>query len=90
MFRICEVLVRIRIFDSRILMQVRHRIPAIFVSDLFLAKFLCFYFLKVHLHHSSKIKSHKEVTNHKESRFFFVFSLLMEGSDLEPDPEPYR
>jgi hypothetical protein len=25
--------------------------------------FFAFYFLKVHLHHFSKVKSHKEVTN---------------------------
>jgi hypothetical protein len=33
------------------------------------------YFLKVHLHHFSKIKSHKEVTKQKESMF-----------DHKPDP----
>jgi hypothetical protein len=31
--------------------------PAIFVSDLF-----AYFILKVHLHHFSKIKSHKKVT----------------------------
>jgi hypothetical protein len=44
--------------------------PAIFNVDLQDAKkkrikkksFSAFYFLKVHLHHFSKIKSHKEVT----------------------------
>jgi|LakMenE01Jun11ns_1017448.scaffolds.fasta_scaffold8438066_1 hypothetical protein len=29
----------------------------------------------VHLHHSSKIKSHKEVTKQKKSRFFLLFLL---------------
>jgi hypothetical protein len=44
--------------------------PAIFVTDLqdankkkkFLNSFSAFYFLKVHLHHFSKIKSQTEVT----------------------------
>jgi hypothetical protein len=44
--------------------------PAIFVTDLqdankeqiFLQSFSAYYFLKVHLHHFSKIKSQKEVT----------------------------
>jgi hypothetical protein len=31
------------------------------------------YFLKIHLLHFSKIKSHKEVTKQKESMFFFLF-----------------
>jgi hypothetical protein len=33
------------------------------------------YFLKVHLHHFSKIKSPKEVTKQLESRFFLLFLL---------------
>jgi hypothetical protein len=36
--------------------------PAIFVSDIQDGKFFAYYFLKLHLHHFSKIKSHKEVT----------------------------
>jgi hypothetical protein len=43
--------------------------PAIFVLDLqdankklFEKSFSAYYFLKVHLHHLSNIKSHKEVT----------------------------
>jgi hypothetical protein len=43
--------------------------PVIFVSDLhgvnlklFLLSFFAFYFLKVHLHHFSEIKSQKGVT----------------------------
>jgi hypothetical protein len=37
--------------------------PALFVTDLQDAdkSFFSYYFLKEHLHHSSKIKSHKEV-----------------------------
>ncbi len=33
-----------------------------------------FYFLKVHLHHSFKIKSHKEVTKYYTQKFFLLFS----------------
>ncbi len=33
----------------------------------------------VHLHHSSKIKSQKEVTRQQKSRFFYYFCLMMEG-----------
>ncbi len=36
-------------------------VPVIFVSDLiFFQSFFAYYFLKVHLHHFSKIKSHKK------------------------------
>jgi hypothetical protein len=45
--------------------------PAIFVIDLqdankklFFPSFPAYFFLKVHLHHLSKIKSQKEVTKH--------------------------
>jgi hypothetical protein len=45
-------------------------------------KFLKFFmltysFLNIHLHHSSKIKSHKEITKQKKSRFFFIFLLVI-------------
>jgi hypothetical protein len=55
--------------------------PAIFVSylqDANKKKFFCLlpYFLKVHLHNSSKIKSQKEVPK----GFFLLFSLVIEGS----------
>jgi hypothetical protein len=38
--------------------------------------FFAYSFLKEHLHHSSKIKSHKEVTKQYKSRFFFIFLLV--------------
>ncbi len=43
-------------------------------------KFFCLlgtgtYFLKIHLHHFSNIKSNKEVTKQEESRFFLLFLL---------------
>ncbi len=55
----------------------------------------------VHLHHSSKIKSHKEVTKQQKSRFFLLFFCLMmqccgsgSGSvrirNFWPDPDPIR
>jgi hypothetical protein len=54
--------------------------PALFVSsdlqDANKKDFHAYSFLKVHLHHSSKIKGQKEVTKQK---FFFIFCLLMEG-----------
>ncbi len=66
--------------------------PSIFVLDLqdankklFFSKFFCLleYFLKVHLHNFSKIKSHKEVAK-QESRFIFIYLI-----ELKPDPDPY-
>ena len=55
--------------------------PAIFVNALqdsikkliFNTNFSAYYFLKVHLHHFSKIKSQKESQNLKESRFVLLF-----------------
>jgi hypothetical protein len=49
--------------DTRILTSADPD-PALFVGDLQEDnnKFSAFYFLRVHLHHSSKIKNHKEVT----------------------------
>jgi hypothetical protein len=60
--------------------------PGVFVSDLYddnkknFKSFLAYYFLKLHLHKFSKIKSHK---NHKtvEIMFFsYYFCLIIEGS----------
>jgi hypothetical protein len=58
--------------------------PAIFVIDLqdankkpsFLKCFSAYYFLKVHLHHFSKIEKQKEVTKPQESRFSYFTFLL--------------
>ncbi len=38
------------------------------------------YFLELHLHHSSKIKSHKEVTKSWNKGFSYYFCLMTEGS----------
>jgi hypothetical protein len=73
--------------------------PAFFAIDLqdankkqiFLQSLSAYYFLKVHLHHFSKIKSHhKEVTKQQESRFFIQF--LLDDRRIwepKPDPDPY-
>ncbi len=67
--------------------------PAIFVSDLQKANKKLFfhevfllirYFLKVHLHHFSKIKCPKEVTKQEESRFSYYLAWWWK------DPDPYR
>ena len=65
--------------------------PAIFVNDLqdaskkliFNAIFSAYYFLKVHLHHFSKIKSQKESQNSRNQGFSYYF-----GVDPDPDPDP--
>jgi hypothetical protein len=56
--------------------------PALFVIDLqdanknYLKKsFSAYYFLKVHLHRFSKIKSPKKATKQYKSRFFLLFLL---------------
>jgi hypothetical protein len=66
--------------------------PAFFVSDLreasqknfFLLSFHAYFFLKMHLHHSSKLKSHKEVTKQLKSRFSSLFVL---DPKLDPNPQ---
>jgi hypothetical protein len=42
--------------------------------------------LKVHLHHFSNIKSHKEVTKQQESRFFLLFLLDDREAKKHTDP----
>jgi hypothetical protein len=64
--------------------------PAIFVSDLqdvnkkliFSKSFFAYYFLKVHLHQFSKIKSYEEVTPTVGINIFltYYFCLITEGS----------
>jgi hypothetical protein len=50
----------------------------------FFSKFFCFFFLKVHLHHSSKIKSHKDVKNSRNQGFLFYLCLMKERSGSVP------
>jgi hypothetical protein len=54
--------------------------PAIFVIDLQEA---C-YFLKVHLHHISKIKVIKQSQNSRNQGFSYYFCVMMEGSGSVP------
>jgi hypothetical protein len=62
--------------------------PAIFVIDLqnaskkliFNTIFSAYYFLRVHLHHFSKIKSQKEPPNSRNQGFSYYFCMMIEGS----------
>ncbi len=62
--------------------------PAIFVIDLqhaskkliFNTIFSAYYFLKVHLHHFSKIKIQKESQNIRNQGFSYYFCMMIEGS----------
>jgi hypothetical protein len=62
--------------------------PAIFIIDLqdaskkiiFNTIFSAYYFLKVHLHHFSKIKSQKEPQNSRNQGFSYNFCMMIEGS----------
>ncbi len=62
--------------------------PAIFVTDLqdaskkfiFNTIFSAYYFLKVHLHHFSKIKSKKGSQNCRNQCFSYYFCMMIEGS----------
>ncbi len=67
--------------------------PAIFVIDLQDAskKQICYtifsaYFLKVHLHHFSKMKSQKESQNSKNQGFSYYFCMMIEGSGSRSIP----
>jgi hypothetical protein len=42
--------------------------------------FSAYYFLKVHLHHFSKIKSQKESHNRRYQGFSYYFCMMIEGS----------
>ena len=43
--------------------------------------FSAYYFLKVHLHHFSKIKSQKELQNSRNRGFSYYFCTMIEGSE---------
>jgi hypothetical protein len=61
--------------------------PATFIIDLqeankkliFFLRFSAFYYLKVHLHNFSKIKSPKEVKNSRNQSLSYYFCLMIEG-----------
>ncbi len=75
---------------------------AIFVTDLqdankklFLKKVFCIYFLKIHLHHFSKIKSQNNSQSSRYQGFSYSFCLVIEGSGsgsipltMVPDADP--
>jgi hypothetical protein len=62
--------------------------PANFIIDLqdanknkfFKTIFSAYYFLKVHLHHFSKIKSQKQSLNSRNQGFPYYFCMMIEGS----------
>ncbi len=73
---------------------IRIRILLFFVIDLqdankktsvlFLFFLLLTYFLKVHLHHYSKIKSQEESQNSRNQGFSYYFCMMIEGSGSIP------
>ncbi len=70
-----QIQLQILLFSS-----VTFKIPT--KNNFFSPRFYAYSFLKLHLHHYSKMKSHKEVTEQWKSQFFFssFFCLLMAGS----------
>ncbi len=46
--------------------------------------FSAYYFLKVHFHHFSKIKSQKELQNSRNQGFSYYFWMMIEGSGSIP------
>ncbi len=85
-FRIHDILVciRIRIHASdqwiriRIFSSLTFKMPA--KNKFFNAIFSACYFLKVHLHYFSKIKSQKESQNSRIQDFSYNFCMMIEGS----------
>ncbi len=70
---------RIRTFDWWILMPTRILLFSQWPSRCqpkIILSFYAYSFLKVHFHHSSTIKIHKEVRKQEKSRFFLIFSLV--------------
>jgi hypothetical protein len=71
--------------------------PAVFVIDLqdaskkliFNTIFSACYFLKVHLHYLSKIKSQKESQNSRIPDFSYYFCMMKEGSGSRIGSDPY-
>ncbi len=79
-FRIHDILgwIRILLFSS-----LTFNLPAknlFFFNTIFSAH----YFLKVHLHHFSKIKSQKESQNIRNQGFSYYFCMMIEGSGSIP------
>jgi hypothetical protein len=53
-------------------------------NNFFSLHFYAYSLLKVHLNHSSKIQSHKEVTKRVEIKVFLNFLLVYKDADLDP------
>jgi hypothetical protein len=47
----------------------------------FLTQIFAYYYLKLHLHHFSKIKSQKKSQNSRNLDFFYYFCMIIEGSE---------
>ncbi len=92
-FRIHDILgwIRIRILGSMLLTNgsgswirillfssLTFKMPA--KKLIFNTIFSAYYFLKVHLHHFSKIKSQKESQNRRNQGFSYYFCMMIEGS----------
>jgi hypothetical protein len=52
----------------------------------FITIFSAYYFLKLHLHHFSKINSQKESQNSRNQGFYYYFCMMIEGSGSESIP----
>ncbi len=53
-------------------------------NNFFKTLFSVYYFLKVHLHHLSKIKSQKDLQNSRNQGFSYYFCMMIEGSGSIP------
>ncbi len=89
--RIYDILVWIRIRGSMPLTNgsgscyFRHW-PQDANKNFFFFNCSAYYFLKVHLHHFSKIKSQKELQNSRNQEFSYYFCMMKGDPDPEPDP----
>jgi hypothetical protein len=50
--------------------------------------FSAYYFLKVHVHHFSKIKSQKDSQNSSNQGFTYYSCMMIEDPDPDPDLDP--
>jgi hypothetical protein len=85
----------LRIHDILVSIRIRGSMPLTYGSgfgsyfqdankkQICLKRFSAYYFLKVHLHHFSKIKSEKKSQNSWNEGFSHYFCLMIEG------PDPY-
>ncbi len=76
--RIRDILVWIRVQGS--LPLTNNLAPSRHQQKYFFPCLFAYYFSKVHLHHSSKIKSRKESQTSRNKGFSYYFCLMLEGS----------